>query len=278
MTDDLFKNNANTTMRDAVDRATSKGTWVSKVFKRYLSYQMGSELTTAQVYNQPTEQQVDMAILKHYACGKFLSAEFQKLSDEQLAGSMLKFLKPLTGDKKIPMPIWFLVEDVQKKGLNAKKNQTEFPEISFFEPKPEPTKNFFLEPELKPEPVLNQNLNRLKTAKKVFKMFSAQVRIFFSFYSIFSCTMSSKSVVWKFVKDGKCQVKENEKICDESVNKEHLGSVWRHFERFHKKFYNQLKIEEKIEQPTQPKLDAFVNLKSGPLKDLALLFAQERTF
>ena len=85
--------------------------------------------------------------------------------------------------------------------------------------------------------------------------------------------MPLKSVVWKCVKDGKCQVSENEKICCEPVNKEHSGSVWRHFERFHRKFYDQLKAEEKEEEPAQPKIDAFVNPKSGPLKDLALLFS-----
>lgn len=85
--------------------------------------------------------------------------------------------------------------------------------------------------------------------------------------------MRKTSAVWKYVKNGKCQVKKGEKSCDESVGTTNTGNVWRHFERVHKELFAQMKAEEKINESIQPKLDAFVNVKSGPLKDLALLFA-----
>jgi len=89
--------------------------------------------------------------------------------------------------------------------------------------------------------------------------------------------MSKKtSVVWKYVKDGKCQIKEDGKICGDTVSSTQSTHVWRHIERFHKDLHKQLKANEEIDDAaisTQPTMDSFVNATGGPLKDLALLFA-----
>jgi hypothetical protein len=80
--------------------------------------------------------------------------------------------------------------------------------------------------------------------------------------------MPLKSAVWKYIKDGKCQVNENEKICGEPVNKEHSGSVWRHFERFHKKFYDQLKAEEEEDYPVPKNVRCVAHTLQLCLKDV----------
>jgi hypothetical protein len=85
--------------------------------------------------------------------------------------------------------------------------------------------------------------------------------------------MTKTSAVWKYVKDGKCQVTENGKICNNSVDQKKSENVWRHFKTCHKEFHDKLKEKESPAESNQLSMNTFVNVKAGPLKDLALLFA-----
>lgn len=88
--------------------------------------------------------------------------------------------------------------------------------------------------------------------------------------------MSTKtSVVWKYAKDGICQVEnpETQEICGRTVHKTNTGHVWLHFKRFHIELHDELKRNEEPEKQNQPTMDEFFVSKSGPLKDLALFIA-----
>jgi hypothetical protein len=71
--------------------------------------------------------------------------------------------------------------------------------------------------------------------------------------AVTSHLMVQTSIVWSYVKDGKCQVEKDGKICNTSVDKKKSENVWRHFKSCHTDLHDQLKAEEEAKKATQPK-------------------------